>query len=264
MGVGILIYWKMTNPVKKCVSFKNGGAVGSCELDVDCNSANKAGICAKDATGNCVCSCFNGWSGPTCKVRGVPWDSPYCMGMNPQSPKNTKPGDLCACPNDNWESGTGPIKGGGSGHIVCLKCSGTGSDKWGPDPLVDKDDSACTAKWTTQNLLGQNCWVAGKGGNNASQCVDVMKNKMYTYPGPNGEIPSFQAATSFNGSINGWCGVVSNSNVCSCGLDSNSGSRGVCIGTAWIDPSTPNIATCGDPSVIAPRNCSLYTCQTPG
>lgn len=260
LGVGILIYWKMTNPVKRCTSPNKGGEPGSCELDVDCNSANKAGNCDKTSDGkSCQCYCAGGWSGPNCETHGIPWDSPNCMGMNSQSPKNTKPGDMCVCPNDNWASGNGPLKNGKNGYVQCLKCAGEGANQWGPDPSVDKDDSACTAKWQTQNLVGQNCW---DGGLSMNQCMDEQRNPFYNYTGPNGENPVFTPATGSDFQL-GWCGVSKYPNVCSCGPD-GSKLRGVCTTTAWIPLGTPNIGGCQDSSVINPRKCSSYTCQSSG
>lgn len=256
LGAGVLIYWKIYGNLKKCTAPSKGGAPGSCELDVDCNSANKAGSCQKTSDGkSCQCDCANGWSGPNCGIHGIPWDSPNCMGTNSQLPKNRNPGDMCVCPNDNWASGNGPLKSGGTGFVQCLKCG----SQWGPGPSVDKDDSACTAIWQTQNLVGQNCW---NGGVSMNQCTDEQKNPLYNYTGPNGEQPAFKLASGSDFQL-GWCDVSKDPNVCSCG-SGGSALRGVCTTTAWMLPGTANIGSCNDPGVVKPRNCSTYTCQSSG
>jgi len=255
LSTGILIYWKMSSTQQRCVSFNNGGAAGSCELNVDCNSANKAGTCYKNLNNDCVCACKPGWFGPNCETRGIPWDAYNCMGPNKQLPKNRNKNDICVCPNDNWTSGTDSE----NRYVQCFKCSGTGDNQWGPNPLMG-GDVACTAKWQTMNLVGQNCW---DGGLSMNQCTDEQNKPIYNIIGPKGEQPTFKYASGSDFQL-GWCDVYKNPNVCSCGSGSSSTLRGVCTTTAWIPPGTPNIGGCQDPSVINPRDRSSYTCQSSG
>ena len=233
LGVGILIYWKLYDGPKRCMSPKQGGVLGSCNLDTDCNSANKAGTCAHTSADTCGCYCSDGWSGPNCETKGVPWNDPHCMGPNSQSPRN-KSGE-CVCPNANWASGNDPK----FGYVQCLNCSGTGSDKWGPAPSTG-GDSVCTDKWKSIVLSTNNCYRP-----DTSSCDEFnyyLKNK-----GPNGEAPIVSAT-----------GLCNNSPTsCNCKYTGVSGHQTSCAINAWIDPSIPTL-NCADLSKERP--CQSYQC----
>lgn len=238
LGVGILIYWKMTNPVKRCTSPNKGGDAGSCELDTDCNAPH--GHCYKDLNNNCACACKPGWFGPNCASNTVEWNSPNCMGPNTQwSPRNKS--GVCVCPNDNWASGIDPSIPNG-GYVQCLKCAGEGADQWGP--LAG--DSPCSAKWTTKSLLSNNCVVASS---TSPGCKDIWA-QYSTYKGPGGESPSIVM------------GPVCGGNITACPCATGADSRAICNMKAWIDPSVLSTPTCQstEPGLNKERNCSGFQC----
>ena len=237
LAVSAYIYKKVL-PQSTCVSPKLGGAPGSCELDADCNAANGGGWCQKKKDGSCGCMCRDGWSGPNCEVKGIPWDSPNCMGSNKQPAKKDKNG-LCVCPNENW---VGDIQSG-FGWVQCAQCSGSGDDKWGPDPSTG-ELAACSNKWRTIDMASNSCF-----SNPATASCDDF-NSYLKYLGPTGEHPSITP--------DGICSGNDSTSSCRCGaLWGLPGNRVNCKINSWIDPTIQPL-NCAN--VAKERPCSSYKC----
>jgi len=238
----IMIYKKMCES-SSCLSPKYGGAPGSCELDVDCNGANKGGICLKYFNPNtgvstCKCKCNVGWSGANCDTKGIPWNSPNCMGNNKQPAQKDKDG-MCVCPNENWASVQDPILG----LVQCGKCAGD----WGPYSGTGAAE-ACTAKWNTIDLASNNCY-----SDNAlptSTCDASNFPSYYKYTGPNNAAPSGVVKTACDDSYES----------CRCRVPGQQplASRGICAITGWVNPSAKGVQACSD--INTERQCSSYNC----
>lgn len=227
VSVAVYVYYKTQNPVcTKCVSDKGNG---TCETDGDCNAPN--GQCWKNAAGQCGCVCSNGYSGVNCETKGIPWNSPNCMGPNSQwSAKKDKNG-MCMCPNNNWASGIDPKYG----YVQCLKCAGN----WGP--LAGS--SPCSSQWGQQNVLSNTC-ITNNNSNQAGWCNDFLPQTQNPPAGQTGNV-----------TLLGKCGAPSDPNSCRCAQPS---SRVVCQVNGWVEPNGKN-QTCFDDNV--PRNCSSYGCK---
>ena len=215
------------NPTgNKCV---NTGAPGSCELDKDCNAPN--GQCFKNDQGECGCVCKVGFSGKNCEIKGVPWDSPNCMGPNSQWPAKKDKDGMCVCPSENWADGQDPK----FGYVQCLKCAGD----WGP--LAG--DSPCMNKWMEKDLLGKRC-ISNSLTSEVAWCKEF--GPLVQYPGPTGQQGTINLTKK--------CAGAPYTNSCRCSHDS---SRGTCQVTGWLPPNTLE-QTC-DGSMVE-RPCSGYEC----
>ena len=241
----VLMYRRLTKP--DCVSFKNGGSPGSCELDKDCNIAKKAGRCMKyvnkDGSTTCKCKCAKGWSGLNCDTAGIPTGSPSCMGKNKQTAGTDKDG-MCVCPNPNWVSGNDP----NIGYVQCFKCGGSGPEMWGPFAATgDKD--ACTSTWGQIDLADTNCYAMGE----TPKCYGANFNPYIQWTGPSGQRGTVTYKSSCSGQYNS----------CRC-LNSNGGlpadvSRPICTVNGWINKAIAQPSTCEN--MNTERQCSGYTCE---
>jgi hypothetical protein len=236
----IMIYKKMCES-SSCSSPKYGGAPGSCELDTDCNGVNKAGSCIKILNPNtgksvCQCKCKYGWSGPNCETKGIPWDSPFCMGSNKQHARKDKNG-LCVCPEGNWSPANT-----GDGMVQCGQCT----PNWGPFSATGAPN-ACTSQWSTVNLPTNDCYT----GNSNATCDASQFPSYFQYAGPQNVNPSATLKTTCDNSDSCRCAIMGESGVIS--------RRGICSVTAWVDPNNKGVQTCGD--INTERNCTSYNCN---
>lgn len=239
----IYVYWKTSSPDNKCVSAT--GEVGACELDSDCNKVDPKAQCYKNEAGLCGCQCSLGYTGDKCQVKGIPWNSPNCMGPNKQSPKYKS--GLCVCPDGNWVSGTT-----NSGqHVQCLKCGGPG--EWGPASSTGAPN-ACTGQWNQLNLVSDTC-VNRQTKTPSLFCEDLANKYQTGYPNQQGDQPK----VTFTGQE---CVGPS----CKCtGSDFQrqhniATGRGICSVTGWIDPKI-TAQTCNSPGINSERKCSSYQCK---
>jgi hypothetical protein len=239
VGIGIAVaVWLYTRnpptpptpppPSKKCVR----GDPGSCGLDSDCNFPN--GQCFKNASGECGCICSPGFSGPNCEIKGIPYNSPQCMGPNTQWTPGKDKNNLCVCPPGHWASGTDPKYG----FVQCLKCAGS----WGPL----SGSTPCSTQWGTATYLANNC----HGGGSSSAC-DEFNYVLGQTAGP---------GTSGSVNITGNCGTDKDLNSCRCDPNnSDTNVRALCNITGWLNPSIPNNQDCSKAGDARP--CGSYTCN---
>lgn len=249
VAITIYVYYKShhNTKCKSSTTIDNKGniATGTCELDSDCNKVDPNGQCFKNAAGQCGCRCSHGFSGPTCEIKGIPWNDPGCMGPNKQSPKNKF--GMCVCPNENWVSGTDPKYG----QVQCLKCAGSGPNEWGPYAATGAPN-ACTAQWKQVNLISDTC-VDRQTNTPSLFCADIASKYETGYPNYNGTVPK----------------VVPSGQECigaSCKCAGNTfqykvpSARGLCTVTGWVEPGVTS-QTCQDKSVNTERPCSSYQCK---
>lgn len=240
-----IMMYKKIDSSSSCSSPKYGGAPGSCELDADCNGANNAGLCVKyfnPITGKsvCQCKCKYGWSGPNCETKGIPWNSPNCMGSNKQPARKDKNG-MCVCPEGNWM----PVNDSKIGMVQCGACAGV----WGPDSATGAPN-ACTAQWNTIDLPTNDCWAP----NSNPTCDSSQFPSYFQYTGPGGVKPSATLKNSCPESVQS----------CRCQISGESGggaltNRAICAVTSWIDPNNKGVQTCKDFDIE--RQCDSYNCH---
>jgi hypothetical protein len=207
----------------------NAGDPGTCNFDKDCNSPN--GACYKDAAGVCGCVCSPGYSGVHCETKGVPWNSPHCMGPNTKWPARKDKNGMCVCPPGNWAAGVDPK----TGYVQCLKCAGD----WGPL----SGDTPCAQKWLAAQYLTQNCYTAV----NYDPCAAAAEyGYVLSQTGPGGVKGSAASSGSCLGTQS-----------CHCTSSASGATQAPCNVTGWLDPARPNEGC--DPTT-AERACSSYKC----
>jgi hypothetical protein len=215
-------------PSAKCA----GGVSGSCATDKDCGGPTN-GSCGKNAVGDCVCACADGYSGANCENKGIPWTSPQCMGPNTAWPARHDQNGMCVCPPGYWASGHDAKYG----YVQCLGCAGA----WGPLG----GSAPCTGQWGSASYLSTDCYHM----DSHNSCGEFSAYGNETGPaGAKGSVNPQEA-----------CGRSGNSCRCAAGgADQSPMVRTVCRVTGWLDPSKPSSECPVEPSE---RPCPSYQCH---